>query len=988
MSHHNSFIDLGIAILGVSTSFGGVSPSVFAQTSQMHISRVVQEAESITSPCDTSSQKFNQLSNRANRTYAESKYQHAEQIWRQILEECSGSEAAYLGLGSALSIQGWEQEAKLAYEEAIKINPQSAKAYKLLGDVLRRLEMYDKAIEAHRRAIEIYPSYVSAYLSLGHDLYWSDNFSEAIKAYENAIAIDRNYVYAYASIGNVLRRQGKLDEAVDFYRRSTEIQPQYVWSYIRWGQVLSEQERLSEAIEVYTRAREISADTCTERDLLYSLGDAYRKSAKLREAQEVYDSALQKARTCRDKILIQDSRYFPPTSLFFQDYVNILKKYKNLEFSTSVSWSSQDGYQRSANRIVEDEKKLAFHEISTLAFPLLTVTSPHPLVRLDEIDVGKFRNLAQKYPEISEAYSVLGLALFITGQSGEAIEAFNQAIIKNKPNKQLSNFQLSITSLLGSLLIADGQRDAVISIMDKAIEANPRNALNYFSLISTLNSLDRDVESRHIFNHLQNNYSDISEVFQVLLLIELFELSMRKNYQGIIDLVHKKENELRKIFSEKEANSISTIWLSHAYRMIEISKSDRLETLRINLKPGEALLIPSEAQTPMDNNGEIDENEVTVVDSRKLIVQLFSGIFNRDSELIRENPFFSGGLIFPDSGFSLSAEQIEQLLNIFSNSEIGSVIYNNPQFRSLSNNQIAAFLEIMQPEAAAEVLNNIKEVDPNNPTLSLFQARIELNRENRKDATDLLEQASSGLRENPLSPILAQSLMSLVEESYKGTNIHPAQENIPDTPEVRLNRSIVAVLPGSEIENQPNKQGTGVVVERRGNVLYILTARHLLEENSSISQDVRVEFYSEPQPNQQRLRLYAEVEPQSITNPELDLVLLKVVGGVPEDIQPLNMASTAQNLGESLLVIGHPHSDTTDSWRETTAVFKGTSAEGYSEFQIALPEFSETRKTQGYSGAPVLNANREGVGILYSTDRSLYSVYSLDKIRTVLQQWR
>ncbi|MEM9808008.1 MAG: tetratricopeptide repeat protein, partial [Cyanobacteria bacterium P01_D01_bin.56] len=162
------------------------------------------------------------------------------------------------------------------------------------------------------------------------------------------------------------------------------------------------------------------------------------------------------------------------------------------------------------------------------------------------------------------------------------------------------------------------------------------------------------------------------------------------------------------------------------------------------------------------------------------------------------------------------------------------------------------------------------------------------------------------------------------------------------------------------------KYGTGWVVKRDGNRVWVLTNRHVVTESvqqdsrdslattksGSLSDEISVDLFSEPPPDRTWLRLSAQVVEATDPSDDLDLALV-VIEDAPADIQPLEIVSTTVGLNADIHVIGHHN----DPW---------SLARGYvnlrpqgNELQLAAAAIG-----QGSSGSPVFNSENQVVGII------------------------
>ncbi|MEM7725431.1 MAG: glycosyltransferase [Cyanobacteria bacterium P01_A01_bin.45] len=96
---------------------------------------------------------------------------------------------AYNNLGNLLKTIGNFQAAKVAYETAIKLDPNFAIGYFNLGATFKEMGLLPKAIIAYRKVIELDSNYGEAYQNLGLVLMRAGYIQDSKKAFGKAIAI-------------------------------------------------------------------------------------------------------------------------------------------------------------------------------------------------------------------------------------------------------------------------------------------------------------------------------------------------------------------------------------------------------------------------------------------------------------------------------------------------------------------------------------------------------------------------------------------------------------------------------------------------------------------------------------------------------------------------------------------------------------------------------------------------------------------------------
>ena len=193
---------------------------------------------------------------------------------------------AYSNLGVALFKQGKFDEAIDAYKKAILLKPDYAMAYSNLGNALKDLGKYDQAIEAYNKALSIDPNYSDPYYNMGNAFKDQGRLKEAIDAYENFISLNPNLPIVYNNMGNALKDQGKTDKAIDAYNKAISLDPNFALAHNNKGIDLKDIGKTEEAIKSYKKALAIEPDYAeTHLNLSFML----LNSGKLKEGLDEYE---------------------------------------------------------------------------------------------------------------------------------------------------------------------------------------------------------------------------------------------------------------------------------------------------------------------------------------------------------------------------------------------------------------------------------------------------------------------------------------------------------------------------------------------------------------------------------------------------------------------------------------------------------------------------------------------------------------------------
>jgi len=95
----------------------------------------------------------------------------------------------YNNLGNLLKNLGDLPAAKIAYETAIKIDPNFVIGYYNLGMVCKAMGLFSQAIDCYNHAINLNPDYAEAYQNLGVVLLKIGHVSASLEAFEYAISL-------------------------------------------------------------------------------------------------------------------------------------------------------------------------------------------------------------------------------------------------------------------------------------------------------------------------------------------------------------------------------------------------------------------------------------------------------------------------------------------------------------------------------------------------------------------------------------------------------------------------------------------------------------------------------------------------------------------------------------------------------------------------------------------------------------------------------
>lgn len=192
-----------------------------------------------------------------NRLRTRGRLREAVEAYQNALKLNPNSDIALNELGVTLLQQHHVGEAIDEFRKAIKIKP-TAEAYNNLGMALREQGRLDEAEQAYRSALNINPEDTAARNNLSVLLDEKGDRNRALEEAKEAVKRDPSSALAYNNLGNALRTQGELDQAIKAYRQALSLpdNPKGVQTKVHngLGYTLQLQGKLEAAIEEYRQA--------------------------------------------------------------------------------------------------------------------------------------------------------------------------------------------------------------------------------------------------------------------------------------------------------------------------------------------------------------------------------------------------------------------------------------------------------------------------------------------------------------------------------------------------------------------------------------------------------------------------------------------------------------------------------------------------------------------------------------------------------------
>lgn len=354
----------------------------------------------------------------------------------------------YAAYALALSIAGGDmiagEHAMEAIQSAIVQNQTEPIYYVIQAKVAEVVGDWMASLTAMETALSLWPdeprwqSYI-AQISL-----LNDDFPEAINHFESAIAMEPAYLQHYIDLSNANLRAGDGDQAIATLNQAIKIAPDKVEAYLALASAQFENRNYSQAVKNAKLAANLAPDQL----------DPLLLSAKI--ALKMDDPG--KAKSYAEAAL----RIKPdnPEALHLQ--------------AQSLSMTGD------AERALEIVEK---------AIPLSSDRLPLLLQRAElisqfegpEANLTELKSISVDYPDEPIVLAPLAEALAEEGNSGEAIQAAQQALRRSSGQLPLDE-QAKLHHLLGLLLRQSGQLDQSIHHLSEAIRIAPNSLDNYLEL--------------------------------------------------------------------------------------------------------------------------------------------------------------------------------------------------------------------------------------------------------------------------------------------------------------------------------------------------------------------------------------------------------------------------------------------------------------------------------------------------------------------------
>lgn len=165
------------------------------------------------------------IKNRAQKALREGEFDHAEKLYREVLQKDSKDLIARLGLSYTLLKKRNLRDAYDQASLAISLDPLSPRAYSILGTIILTTGDFRRSIEAFRTALSLKDDEALAIAGLAMVDYYENRLSSCLAGLRRASFIDPNEPDFIYSLGQAAARFERYKEAADAYEKFLRIAP-------------------------------------------------------------------------------------------------------------------------------------------------------------------------------------------------------------------------------------------------------------------------------------------------------------------------------------------------------------------------------------------------------------------------------------------------------------------------------------------------------------------------------------------------------------------------------------------------------------------------------------------------------------------------------------------------------------------------------------------------------------------------------------------
>ena len=223
-------------------------------------------------------------------------YTDAIKQFQIALAHNPNSAEAQKGLAHVYTMLGRLEDAVVAQQRAVELEPEAAAVHRGLGliwfkkaQTSKDAAAYGRALSAYRKALEFEPESVESWQNVGNIAFQISRFQEAQEAFEKLLSFGLSDPKVNLGLARVYLRQGMVHQAVHHYKLVTGTDPDLAEPYYILGVIAVREGRLDDGADYLNAALKRQPDMA---DAYYFLGTINAMQNQNHEAVQAFERAV------------------------------------------------------------------------------------------------------------------------------------------------------------------------------------------------------------------------------------------------------------------------------------------------------------------------------------------------------------------------------------------------------------------------------------------------------------------------------------------------------------------------------------------------------------------------------------------------------------------------------------------------------------------------------------------------------------------------
>ncbi len=143
------------------------------------------------------------------------------------------------------------------YDQAIKLDPNFARAFNNRGAMYERKGEFDRAIQDFDKAIALNPEYAEAFNNRGLAYHKKGESDRAIQDFDRAIKLKPNFARAFGNRGLAYYDKDEFDRAIQDFNQAIKLKPEFAGAFNNRGLAYRKLGKEKEAIKDFQMANQL-----------------------------------------------------------------------------------------------------------------------------------------------------------------------------------------------------------------------------------------------------------------------------------------------------------------------------------------------------------------------------------------------------------------------------------------------------------------------------------------------------------------------------------------------------------------------------------------------------------------------------------------------------------------------------------------------------------------------------------------------------------